>query len=95
MKIMGKKEIVSFWKKHNQAKGALNAWITEVESASWSSPQDIKNRFSTASFLPDNRVVFNIKGNDYRLAVQVRYINGIVKIERIGTHAEYDKWRLK
>ncbi|WP_340621037.1 type II toxin-antitoxin system HigB family toxin [Xenorhabdus siamensis] len=95
MKIMGKKEIVSFWKKHNQAKGALNAWITEVESANWSSPQDIKNRFSTASFLPDNRVVFNIKGNDYRLAVQVRYINGIVKIEHIGTHAEYDKWRLK
>ncbi|MDC9598906.1 type II toxin-antitoxin system HigB family toxin [Xenorhabdus anantnagensis] len=95
MKIMGKKEIVSFCEKHNQAKGALNAWVTEVESASWGCSQDIKNRFSTASFLPDNRVVFNIKGNDYRLVVQVRYVNGIVKVERIGTHAEYDKWRLK
>ncbi|MBD2827168.1 type II toxin-antitoxin system HigB family toxin [Xenorhabdus szentirmaii] len=95
MKIIGRQEIVSFYNKHNQAKGALNAWINEVESTSWDCPQDIRNRFSTASFLPDNRVVFNIKGNDYRLVVQVRYANGIVKIERIGTHAEYDKWSLK
>ncbi|HEJ9542877.1 type II toxin-antitoxin system HigB family toxin [Providencia rettgeri] len=95
MRVLGKKDIATFIKKHNQSKGCLEAWLNEVERATWRDTHDIKNRYSTASFLEDNRVVFNIKGNDYRLVVQVIYINGIVKIERIGTHAEYSKWRLK
>lgn len=71
------------------------SWIAEVRAANWETPQDIKNRFVTASFLADNRVIFNIKGNSYRLVVQVRYVNGIVKIENVMTHPEYDKLRLK
>lgn len=94
MRILGEREIVAFCRRHNQAKGYLEAWVDEVRRADWVTSHDIKKRYSTASFLSDNRVVFNIKGNDYRLVVQVVYINGIVKIERIGTHAEYDKWRL-
>ncbi|EFT3194198.1 type II toxin-antitoxin system HigB family toxin, partial [Escherichia coli] len=51
--------------------------------------------FNSADFLPNNRVIFNIKGNNYRLVVQVVYQAGMVIVERVGTHAEYDKWRLK
>ncbi len=76
---------------HADARGALDAWRAEVEKATWSTPQDIKDRYATASFLSGNRVIFNIKGNSYRLAVKVRFQNGIVLIEWGGTHAEYDK----
>lgn len=76
---------------HADARGALDAWRKEVEDAAWSSPQDIKDRYASASFLGDNRVIFNIKGNSYRLVVKVRFQNGIVMIEWGGTHAEYDK----
>lgn len=95
MKIIGEKQILDFCKKHNQAKSGMMSWIAEVRAANWKTPQDIKNRFVTASFLADNRVIFNIKGNSYRLVVQVRYVNGIVKIENVMTHPEYDKLRLK
>ncbi len=73
------------------ARGALDAWRAEVEQAVWASPQDIKDRYASASFLGSNRVIFNIKGNSYRLVVKVRFQNGIVMIEWGGTHAEYDK----
>jgi len=76
---------------HADARGALDAWRKEVEGAAWSSPQDIKDRYATASFLAFNGVIFNIKGNSYRLVVKVRFQSGIVKIEWGGTHAEYDK----
>lgn len=76
---------------HADARGALDAWRKEVEGATWSSPQDIKDRYASASFLGDHRVIFNIKGNSYRLVVKVRFQNGIVMIEWGGTHAEYDK----
>jgi mRNA interferase HigB len=76
---------------HSDARGALDVWRAEVEAATWSTPQDIKDRYAAASFLGDNRVIFNIKGNNYRLVVKVRFQNGIVMIEWGGTHAEYDK----
>ena len=76
---------------HADARGALDAWRTEVEAARWDSTHDVKERFATASFLADNRIIFNIKGNSYRLVVKVRFSNGIVLIEWGGTHAEYDK----
>lgn len=76
---------------HADARRALDAWRSEVERAHWAGPQDVKDRFSTASFLGENRVIFNIKGNSYRLVVKVLFRNGIVFIEWGGTHAEYDK----
>ncbi len=91
MRVIGRDKLTNFSKKHNQVKSALEAWFTEAESANWQTPQDIKDRFNSADFLADNRVIFNIKGNHYRLVVKVRYRNGVVAIEWVGTHAEYDK----
>ncbi|MES2356576.1 MAG: type II toxin-antitoxin system HigB family toxin [Pseudomonadota bacterium] len=91
MQLLGLLKLEEFKQTHADSRGQLNAWQLEVESAQWKGPQDIKNRYPTASFLLDNRIIFNIKGNTYRLVVKVRYQNGIVLIEWIGTHAEYDK----
>lgn len=91
MRVLGTDKINRFSRKHSNAKAALDAWQYEVEKANWKQPQDIKNRYRSADFLSGNRVIFNIKGNHYRLVVKVRYENGIVLIEWIGTHAEYSK----
>ncbi|WP_293267693.1 type II toxin-antitoxin system HigB family toxin [Neptunomonas sp.] len=93
MKISGRNILSDFSKKHASAKTALDSWFAEADKADWKIPQDIKNRYASADFLADNRVIFNIKGNNYRLVVKVRYQNGIVRIEWVGTHAEYDKKR--
>ncbi len=66
-------------------------WVSDVENAQWGSTVDIKTRYSTASFLSENVVVFNVKGNDYRLEVKVSYEVGTVLIKWVGTHAEYDE----
>jgi len=71
--------------------GPLTAWYAEALKVQWSTPQDIKTHYKTASFLADNRVVFNIGGNKYRLIVKINYVYGMVYIRFIGTHAEYDK----
>ncbi len=81
----------SFKRAHADARGPLNQWQIEVERALWLSTQDIKHRYPSASVLSDNKIIFNIKGNKYRLVVKVKYRNGIVFIEWVGTHAEYDK----
>ena len=77
----------------NQAelKVALTAWFDEVRKAHWTSSADAKRRYRTASIVSGERVVFNIKGNDYRLVVAIDYEKGIVWIKWIGTHAEYDR----
>lgn len=93
MKVLGRDKLIKFSRKHADAKGALESWFNEADEANWKTSQDIKDRFNSASFLADNRVIFNIKGNDYRLVVRVRYQNDIVVIEWVGTHAEYDKKR--
>jgi len=91
MKILGRDKLEKFWKRHTDSKGALQAWFEDAQSHSWTTSQNIKDRYRSASFLSGNRVIFNIKGNRYRLVVKVRYQNGIVLIEWVGTHAEYDK----
>ncbi|AWO80690.1 type II toxin-antitoxin system HigB family toxin [Serratia marcescens] len=95
MKVLNVDKLHSFSRKHNQAKGALDSWYDEVKRENWKSPHDIRKRFNTADFLPQNRVVFDIKGNNYRLVVQIVYQAGVVIVERVGTHAEYDRWRLR
>lgn len=94
MKVRGVELLRDFSKKHNQAKGALDAWHQEVCQADWKSPQDIKDRYRSADFRPNNRVIFDIKGNNYRLVVHVIYRAGTVIVEKVGTHSEYDKWSL-
>lgn len=82
----------NFKEKHTEVNSQIDAWYAEVRSANWGKPLDIKQRYSTASILPNDQVVFNLKGNKYRLLVQVNYKNKIVLIKKIGTHKEYLKW---
>lgn len=80
-----------FWRIHPDSERPLRAWYAAVERAQWRTPSDIKNEFPTASFLGNNRVVFNIKGNGYRLIVIVEYRLGRMFVRFVGTHAEYDR----
>ena len=91
MRIISRRKLREFWVKHTEAKQALRVWYHDVKRAAWKTPADIKSAYRNASFLANNRVVFNIKGNDYRLVVVVRYHAGIVYIRFVGTHNEYDK----
>ncbi len=91
MNVIRKKTLVLFYENHPQAKTPLEVWHSDVRKAQWESPDQIKREYSSASFLRDNRVVFNIKGNDYRLIVHIDYKRKIVRVKFIGTHSEYDK----
>ena len=91
MQLVGLLKLDAFKQAHADSRRPLDAWQSEVETTKWSGPQDIKDRYPSASFLAENRVIFNIKGNTYRLVVKARYLNGIVLIEWVGPHAEYDK----
>ena len=90
MRVIALKSVRDFCLQRPDAAPALQAWAQEARGAAWTAPQDIRNRFASASFLKGNRVVFDIKGNDYRLVVAVAYRFGSVYIKFIGTHAEYD-----
>jgi len=90
MRVIALKHIRDFCVRHPLAAQALKAWLQEARIASWKTPQEIKQRYSSASFLGRNRVVFNIKGNEYRLVVAVAYQLEAVYVKFIGTHAQYD-----
>jgi mRNA interferase HigB len=91
MNVIKRKTLVEYGIKFGDAKSQLDTWYHEVEKASWSGSQDIKERYSSASFLHKNIVIFNIKGNRYRLVVKVEYQSQVVFIKWFGTHADYDK----
>ncbi len=91
MRIIAKKTLQAYWEREPRAKAALEAWHAEVHHAAWTSPAEVKARYGSASILADNRVVFNISGNTYRLVVKINYQLGIVYIRFVGTHSEYDK----
>ncbi len=93
MKVVGRRALEDFKRRHADARSHVDAWLCEVEQAEWRSSHNIRARYATASFLADNRVVFNLKGNSYRLDVKVSYENQVVLVKRIGTHAEYDNWK--
>ena len=90
MRVFSLSTLRKFWEKHADAAQPLRAWFAEAERASWTGPQDIKNRYRSADFLPGDRVVFNIKGNTYRLIVAIKYEFKAVYVRFVGTHAEYD-----
>lgn len=90
MRIFSRGSLRTFWTGHADAEEPLRAWLADAERAYWRSPQDIKNRYANASIVADNRVVFNIKGNDYRLVVKIHYNTGFVYIRFVGTHSDYD-----
>ena len=91
MKVHGLKKLDEFSKKHPLARSWVQGWISDAKGAKWSCSQDIRNRYATASFLPTNLVIFNVKGNEYRMTTQIAYKMGIVVIKWIGTHAAYSK----
>jgi mRNA interferase HigB len=92
VRIFSRSTLAQFWRAHPDAERALRLWFSMVERASWTGPADVRAMFGTADFLRDNRVVFDIRGNAYRLIAQIKY--GplfLVFIRFIGTHAEYDR----
>ena len=91
MRIISRKALREFWEIHVDAQQPLQAWYADTKKANWKSPADIKNIYRNASIVANNRVVFNIKGNKYRLVVAIRYEYGLVYIRFVGTHQEYDK----
>ena len=90
MLIIAKKTLRGFWERHANAKEPLLAWYREVLKEDWDTPAKVKEKYRSASIVGGNRVVFNIKGNDYRLVVRISYPARIVYVRFVGTHAEYD-----
>jgi mRNA interferase HigB len=90
VRVIAKKTLREFWLVHPDAEGPLLAWFREVEREDWDGPAAVKARYRSASFVGD-RVVFNIKGNLYRLVVRVDYPRRLVFVRFVGTHAEYDR----
>ncbi len=90
MRVIAVKNLRDFWEIHADAEAPLKAWLDEAKAAVWQSPADIKARYATASILKGRRVVFNIKGNDYRLIAAVAYQYEAVYIKFVGTHKQYD-----
>lgn len=91
MRVIAISTLRQFWEKHPAAEQPIKAWFDEVSKVTWTQPSDIKALYRNASILKNRRVVFNIKGNDYRLIVAIAYKLGIVYVKFIGTHTEYDK----
>ncbi|CCT60369.1 type II toxin-antitoxin system HigB family toxin [Acetobacter pasteurianus] len=91
MQVIALKTLRAFWEKHPQAEAPLRAWHGLVSKAEWAGPADIREMARSADFVADNRVIFNIGGNKYRLIVRVSYEYKRVLIKFIGTHREYDK----
>lgn len=92
MRLVNIKLLSEFRQKHADAGSHVDAWQAEAAAACWQTPLDIKRKYAGASILPENKVVFNIKGNKYRLKVKVSYKSQIILVEKIGTHNEYMKW---
>ena len=93
MRIIAQRTLREFWKQpgHRDAEQPLKAWYAEARNAAWRTPADIKTQYGSASIVGDNRVVFNIAGNKYRLVVQFHYNAGIGYVRFVGTHKEYDQ----
>jgi mRNA interferase HigB len=93
MRIIAKSTLKKFWEQpaYRDARGPLESWHEEALKARWTSPQDVKNQYRNASVCGNDRVVFNIGGNKYRLVVDIQYRAGIAWVKFVGTHAQYDK----
>ena len=93
MHVIKRKTLIQFYEKprYRDAKGPLEAWFYEATRAQWASPADVKANYRSASILKDNRVVFNIAGNKYRLVARINYDSKTVFVRFVGTHREYDR----
>lgn len=91
MRVYSRRTLREFWERNPDAQQALQAWYINVKHANWKTPSDIKASYQTASFLANGRVVFNIKGNSYRVVVVVEYSHGSIYIRFVGTHSQYNR----
>lgn len=90
MRVIAVSTLRDFWQRYPDAEQPLKAWCEEATNATWTQPADIKAQYRSASVLKNRRVVFNIKGNDYRLIVAVAYKLQVVYVKFVGTHEAYD-----
>lgn len=91
MRIIKKGTLIEYYTQHAETQSELEAWHAIAVRSNWKTPGDVKQTFAKASITGNNRVVFNICGNSYRLTVKIEYIIGLIFIRHIGTHKEYDK----
>lgn len=91
MRVIALKRLREFWHRHPQAETPLRAWYAIASRADWRSPAEVKADYRSASLLANNRVVFNIKGNDFRLVAAMHYTRGLLYVRFVGTHGEYDR----
>jgi len=91
MRIIALATLRDFWKRHPDAEIPLRSWYTLASRTDWRRPADVKAAYRKASMVANNRVVFNVKGNDYRLITAVHCNRGMMFIRFVGTHREYDK----
>jgi mRNA interferase HigB len=92
MQVIARRTLKEFWQRHPQAEGPTRVWFALASKARWQGPNEIKRQFGTSvDFVGDNRVIFDLGGNKYRLIVHVSYRFGRVLVKFIGTHAEYDR----
>ena len=91
MKVVGLKVLDKFKKKHGDCRRQIDEWINDVTKSNWKSFNDIKKVYPHASILNNNTIIFNIKGNSYRLVTVVVIVAGRVFIKWVGTHEEYNK----
>jgi mRNA interferase HigB len=89
--IFSRGTLRDFWEKHGDCELQLKTWYREAENSNWSSINELKKEYPSASILKDNRIVFNVKGNDYRLIVKFNFDYQLAWVRFIGTRAEYDK----
>ncbi len=90
MRVIAKRTLREFWERHVNAEEPLLAWYREVLEGDWSTPAKVKDKYHSAGIVGGDRVVFNIRGNDYRLVVRINYPARLVYVRFVGTHAEYD-----
>ena len=92
MQVIARRTLKEFWGRHPQAEGPIRAWLAVAGTAAWANPTEIKRQFGSAvDFIGDNRVIFDLGGNKYRLIVHVSYNFGRILVKFIGTHAEYNR----
>ena len=91
MRIIAKSTLVEYYSKNPQAKSALEEWYEKTKKSEWTCFADMKNTFNSVDAVGNQRYVFNIMGNHYRLVVVIKFTIGFVYVRFVGTHAEYDK----
>ena len=91
MRIIAERTLRIFWEQHADARGALEAWADHTRQVQWNSPSEVQHDYGPDVILPNNRAVFNLKGNKYRLVAHIHYKSRILFIRFVGTHAEYNR----